>query len=142
MHQIILKLFSKLMKVALFALLAFAAVACQPEKENSEAIAATATEEAAVPATAAVAEKRPAPVFFFVPQELVDKRVWICDNEVSDIFHLQHDCPILVQCKGNGTFRNLKLPRAIEEFGRYNCQECSKELDVIFDEDAVRVLGQ
>ncbi|RDV16007.1 hypothetical protein DXT99_06435 [Pontibacter diazotrophicus] len=81
-------------------------------------------------------ETRPAPTFFIVPPDLADKRVWICENTSSDIFHVQHDCPLLVQCKGN--YRNVTIPRAIETYGRYNCQVCSKDLDHIFDEDMVR----
>jgi len=113
---------------------------CQPtgSSASEEAQAAAATPEATAPDTTA---KRPAPDFFVVPQDMLKKRVWICEDEVSDIFHVQHDCPVLVECKGKGTFRNLLLPRAIEAFGRYNCQECSKDLDIIFDKDAVRTIG-
>lgn len=83
-------------------------------------------------------ETRPAPTFFVIPPDLADKRVWICENASSDLFHVQHDCPVLVQCKGKGSFRNLTIVRAIEDYGRYNCQVCSKDLNHIFDEDMVR----
>ncbi|GAB3819583.1 hypothetical protein GCM10028895_18220 [Pontibacter rugosus] len=117
-------------------------VACQQQESQEETATVAAPENDASETTAAVNEKRPAPTFFFIPKELSNKRVWICEDGVSDIFHLKHDCPILVQCKGKGNFRNLLLPKAIEEYGRYNCPECSKELDHIFDENAVRALGQ
>lgn len=129
------------MKAAIVLLVLFAFPSCQPTETNAQQEA-----QAASPATEALAAsdttaKRPAPEFFVVPREMFRKRVWICEDGVSDLFHVQHDCPILVQCKGKGTFRNLLLPRAIEDFGRYNCQECSKDLDMIFDKDAVRMIG-
>ncbi|ARS35942.1 hypothetical protein [Pontibacter actiniarum] len=124
---------------ALIAFTLCTGLACQ-QQEAQEETAIEATEEAAAQATAVVGEKRPAPEFFFIPSELENKRVWICEDGISDIFHLKHDCPILIQCKGKGSFRNLLLPKAIEQYGRYNCQECSQELDHIFDEDVARTL--
>jgi molybdopterin-guanine dinucleotide biosynthesis protein A len=82
---------------------------------------------------------RPEPTFFIIPKELVKQRVWIIEDGKSDLFHMEHDCPVLVAGKGKGSFRNVTLPRAIEEYKRYNCQECSKELDHIFDEDMIRM---
>ncbi|OKL40154.1 hypothetical protein [Pontibacter flavimaris] len=122
---------------SVFILALGALAACQPTEtgKQEEAVATAA------PAAPNTAVKRAAPEFFVIPEDMARKRVWICEDGVSDIFHVKHDCPILVQCKGKGSFRNLVLPRAIEEYGRYNCQECSKELDIIFDRDAVREIG-
>lgn len=100
----------------------------------------TNTEVATEIPTAAVdslqQEKRPAPEFFIIPQELVKSRVWLCDNGVSDIFHVKNDCPVFMAC--DATKRNVSLPRAIEEYGRYNCTTCSAELAHIFDEEMIR----
>ncbi len=82
--------------------------------------------------------RRPSPKFYIVPPNLAEQRVWICDNAVSDIFHITYDCPLLLACKGKGSFRNVVLLRAIEDYGRYNCQSCSKALDDVFDENKVR----
>lgn len=125
------------LKSILFLLLCCAFASCQ--QQETAADATKATEEAAQPAVAATtSEPRPAPEFYVVPEELLEKRVWICEDGSADIFHLKHDCPVLIQCKGKGSFRNLLLPKAIEDYGRYNCQECSKELDHIFDDEVVR----
>lgn len=98
------------------------------------------TDTAQAAATVAVADTlppaRPAPEFFVIPPHVAKTRVWICIDESSDIFHTKHDCPVLVQCKGN--FRNMLLVRAVEDFGRYNCQECSQGMDHIYDEELVR----
>lgn len=120
-----------------FVLCLCAMASCQPAEtaDSAEAGAVAETATAAADTTA----KRPAPEFFVIPESMVRKRVWICEDGVADIFHVQHDCPVLVKCKGS--FRNLLLPRAIEDYGRYNCQECSKDLDDIFDKDAVREMG-
>ncbi len=111
-------------------------VSCQQqEPEQEETITEVATE---TPTTLA-SKKRPAPEFFVINnKDLATKRVWILEDGQSDIFHLKHDCPLLIAGKGKGTFKNVTVARAIEDFGRYNCQECSKELDHIFDENAVR----
>ncbi|WP_162054334.1 hypothetical protein [Pontibacter pamirensis] len=107
--------------------------ACQETVETDD----TPQSEAATSVAGAdTTETRPAPDFFIIPPDLAEKRVWICENASSDIFHVQHDCPLLVECKGN--FRNVIIPRAIETYGRYNCQVCSEDLDHIFDEDMVR----
>jgi len=108
---------------------------CQQAAEQEN----TATEqETAVVAAADTAQKRPAPTFYLIPPNLVRQRVWICDDAASDIFHTKADCPVLLECRGKGNFRNVSLQRAIEDYGRYNCQTCSKDLDHIFDEDMVR----
>ncbi|WP_299823989.1 hypothetical protein [uncultured Pontibacter sp.] len=127
---------SKLLKntlkqLAFILILGTATTACQENTAQQE----EQTETAAT-------TKRPAPEFFVIPEELVKKRVWICDNNTADLFHVKHDCPILIACKGKGTFRNMTLPRAIEDYGRYNCQECAKDLDHIFDEDMPRNIGE
>ena len=80
--------------------------------------------------------RRPAPEFFIIPKGMERKRVWICDDNMSDIFHVSNTCEALKGCLG--TFRNVMLVRAIEDYGRYNCEVCSKELADIFDEDKVR----
>jgi len=110
---------------------------CQQAAEQET----TATEQktAATPmASADTAQKRPAPTFYLIPPNMVRQRVWICDAVTADIFHTKADCPVLLECRGKGNFRNVSLQRAIEEYGRYNCQTCSQDLDHIFDEDMVR----
>ena len=136
------QLSSTLKSLGFIVLFGATSLACQ---ENTEQQSETTTTEATEAEATPVASKRPEPEFFVIPEDMVNKRVWICENETADIFHVKHDCPVLIQCKGKGTFRNVTLPRAIEDYGRYNCQECAKELDYIFDEDAVRLetgLGQ
>ncbi|WP_242916935.1 hypothetical protein [Pontibacter liquoris] len=108
---------------------------CQQTTEEKPP--ATAQQSAEM-APADTVQKRPAPTFFIIPPEMASKHVWLCENATADVFHLKHDCPVLVACRGKGTFRNVSLVRAIETYGRYNCQTCSKELDTIFDEDMVR----
>jgi hypothetical protein len=116
----------------IFALVA--TVSCQKQTTEQEN---TVTAE---PSETLTSEKRPAPTEFTISSaKLAKKRVWILEDGQSDIFHLKHDCPLLVAGKGKGTFKNIILVRAIEYFGRYNCQECSKELDYIFDENAVQL---
>jgi len=105
---------------------------CQQTEERT---GATAT-EATASTNAAQAAARPAPDFFVIPPDMAGNRVWLCVDEASDVFHTKHDCPVLVQCKGS--FRNVTLVRAVEDFGRYNCQACSQHLDHIFDENMVR----
>lgn len=106
---------------------------CQESAETADTLE---TVEANSVSEADTTEARPAPTFFIIPPDMADRRVWICENASSDIFHVQHDCPLLVQCKGS--FRNVTIPRAIETYGRYNCQVCSLDLDHIFDEEMVR----
>ncbi|MBC5992662.1 hypothetical protein [Pontibacter cellulosilyticus] len=132
----------KLKAFAIVLLLGATTLACQENKELKEE---TNTVEASATEATAVVDKRPAPEFFVVPAEMAQKRVWICENNTADIFHVKHDCPVLIECKGKGTFRNMTLARAIEDYDRYNCQTCAKDLDFIYDEDAVRMetgLGQ
>lgn len=137
MNITLLKLLRSTTRLFAFILiLGTGTMACQENVEEKKEINPESTSDTA--ATPVVA-KRPAPEFFVVPAELAKKRVWICDNSTSDVFHVKHDCPVLLECKGKGTFRNVTLPRAIEEYGRYNCQECAKELDHIYDEDAIRI---
>lgn len=112
-------------------------LSCQPaENQDAENRTAAAAETGIAADTS---QKRPAPDFFVIPPELADKRVWVCENETADTFHTQHDCSVLAQCtKTNGTFKNVTLVRAVEAYGRYNCEVCSKDLDHIFDRDMVR----
>jgi hypothetical protein len=114
----------------LFVLL-LALAGCQtPDKDTTAQTAASET-------TAAARQPRPKPEFFSIPPDLEKKRVYICMGESDDTFHQKHDCPELVSCKG--TFRNLTLTRAIENFDRYNCETCSSDLAEIFDENVVRL---
>ncbi|GAA4430260.1 hypothetical protein GCM10023188_16690 [Pontibacter saemangeumensis] len=107
-------------------------LSCQHTDEKTAASQA----ETAVAVAGTQPKARPAPEFFLIPPDMAKNRVWICMDESANLFHTKNDCPLLVPCKG--TFRNLTLVRAIEDFGRYNCQECSRELDHIFDENKVR----
>lgn len=106
---------------------------CQPSESTETDVA---TEAQTVALDSARQEKRPAPSFFIIPQDLVKSRVWLCDDGVSDVFHVKNDCPVFMTC--NATKRNVSLPRAIEEHGRYNCTTCSAELAHIFDEEMIR----
>ncbi|MHA6248786.1 hypothetical protein ACXYMU_12665 [Pontibacter sp. CAU 1760] len=122
--------FNHISRIALFMATALSLTFCQQTEE-------TATDsEPTESATEPLPEKRPAPEFFVIAPDMAQNRMWICEDESSDIFHTQHDCSLLVQCKG--TFRNVTLIRAVEDYGRYNCQVCSRELDHIFDEGMVR----
>ncbi|MCX2740126.1 hypothetical protein [Pontibacter anaerobius] len=132
---------TKQLRNAAFILALCTVASCQPAETEQQEQAPEVTEAPAQTAAVA-AEKRPAPEFFVIPENMLKKRVWICEDGVSDIFHVQHDCPVLIECRGKGTFRNLVLPRAIEDYGRYNCQVCSKDLDMIFDKDAVREMNR
>ncbi|MFD3001688.1 hypothetical protein ACFS7Z_15050 [Pontibacter toksunensis] len=111
------------------------AFSCQETDKTADTPLAEAETAASLTDTTGM---RPAPTFFVIPPDLAEKRVWICENTASDLFHVQHDCPVLVECKGKGSFRNLTIVRAIEDFGRYNCQTCSEGLNHIFDEELVR----
>ena len=122
--------------LAFILLLASSTVACQQNTEQHQEVS---TPEVDASEATQVVNKRPAPEFFVIPAELTKNRVWICENNTADIFHVKHDCPVLLECKGQGTFRNVTLPRAIEDYGRYNCPVCAKDLDMIFDEEAVRI---
>lgn len=106
---------------------------CQPSEEQ-----ATETTAQQAPAATQPVQKRPAPDFYIIPPDMVRDRVWVCDDAVSDVFHLKNDCPVLAGCSDQATFRNVSLQRAIEHYGRYNCQTCSLELDHIFDEGMIR----
>jgi hypothetical protein len=122
-----------LTKATLAALTIFTLFSCQT---NESADTATAEEIENAETAGTQADRRPAPEFFVIPMELVKSRVWVCDNEVSDIFHVKNDCPVFMTCRT--TKRNVSLPRAIEEYGRYNCLTCSEDLSHIFDEDMIR----
>ncbi|MCJ8164532.1 hypothetical protein MKJ04_06710 [Pontibacter sp. E15-1] len=121
----------KLRGILLLAV-ACGAFSCQQTDESAAMAVGASTNQT----VAATTPTRPAPDFYIIPPEMAQDHVWLCIDNASDLFHEQHDCPLLVQCKG--TFRSVKLVRAIEDFGRYNCPECSQHLDHIFDEDMVR----
>ncbi|WP_439881846.1 hypothetical protein ACSX1A_01545 [Pontibacter sp. MBLB2868] len=123
------------LKCAVTLLVLINVVACQQQESSKEVAATKAPSDVT---NTLVTEKRPAPTFYIIPEDLAKKRVWLLEDGQSDIFHLKHDCPVLVAGKGKGTFKNVTLTRAIEEYGRYNCQECSSELNHIFDENMVR----
>ena len=121
-------------RLALLLAITCSFIGCRQADEKIE------VSQASPAATVAVAEARtaprPAPEFYVIPPYMAQSRVWICIDESADVFHTKHDCPVLVACQGS--FRNMTLYRAIDDFGRYNCQECSQNLDHIFDEDLVR----
>ena len=119
----------------LLAVLALSTLSCQNAAENAAETEEPQTEAVAVADTT---QARPAPDFYVIPPDMLRDRVWVCDDGSSDLFHVKNDCPVLLECKGKGTFRNVSLQRAIEEYGRYNCQTCSQDLDHIFDDEMVR----
>jgi len=126
-----MKTLSRTSVLALF--LSLTLFSCQPAEDTTTEVVAE-TQPAAIDSLQQ--EKRPAPEFFIIPQELVKNRVWLCDNGTSDIFQVKNDCPVFMSC--DATKRNVSLPRAIEEYGRYNCTTCSAELAHIFDEEMIR----
>ncbi|MCP2043791.1 hypothetical protein [Pontibacter sp. HSC-36F09] len=108
--------------------------ACQsPDDAKAEQ---TNVQETSATADTTKREPRPKPEYYSF-KGLEKKRVYICMDPSEDIFHQKHDCPVLISCAS--TFRNLSLPRAVEAFGRYNCETCSADLAYVFDEDAVRM---
>ncbi|NDK56696.1 hypothetical protein [Pontibacter fetidus] len=107
--------------------------ACQSAEQPQEE-ANVATEQTA--AAADTVQRRPAPDFYVIPPGMERKRVWVCDDASKDVFHTKNTCEALRPC--NGAFRNVSLQRAIEEYGRYNCEICSKELSDIFDDKKIR----
>ena len=113
-------------------LLISATIACQPT-EQPETIA---TEPTAELAPADTIPPRPAPKFFVIEPGTERKRVWICEDQFSDEFHINNECPVLRTCQG--VFKNVTLYRAIETYGNYNCQTCSKAYDTVFDSTTVR----
>ncbi len=123
-----------LVKNLLLAFVPFFLFSCQAD-ENSTAVS-TAVVQMEV-ADTLQQQRRPAPEFFIIPPGLAKNRVWLCDDGVSDIFHVKNDCPLFMTC--NATKRNVSLARAIEEYDRYNCPICSEELSHIFDEEMIRM---
>ncbi|MER2997847.1 hypothetical protein [Pontibacter populi] len=118
--------------VALLIVCSTAFTACQPTEEQQEEAPVTSEQTALVDTT----QRRPAPEFYIIPKGTERKRVWLCDDYVSDIFHVDNKCEVLVTC--TGTFRNVSLLRAIEEYGRYNCTVCAVDMADIFDENKIR----
>ncbi|WP_242927416.1 hypothetical protein [Pontibacter vulgaris] len=122
----------KLLKVtAIIGLATF--FSCQ--KATTESEATLTQEQTTASADTAQAQRRPAPTFHKIPTDMAKNRVYICDDDVSDTFHQKNDCQLLLQCKAS--FRNLTLLRAVENYGRYNCETCSKELAFVFIEGNV-----
>ena len=120
-------------RVAAFAIVCSSVLfSCQSAEQTQEE-AKVATEQTAIADTV---QRRPAPDFFVIPPGMERKRVWLCDDASKDVFHTTNTCEALRPC--NGAFRNVSLQRAIEEYGRYNCEICSKELSDIFDAEKVR----
>lgn len=106
--------------------------ACQsPDNETQQ----SETQQTVAEADTTARQPRPKPEFYSF-KGVEKKRVFICMDPTDDTFHQQHDCPVLVACKS--TFRNLTLPRAVENFDRYNCETCSSDLAYVFDENAAQ----
>jgi hypothetical protein len=116
-------------------LLLLSLAACQSPDDNQTQQSET-QQQTVAQADTTQRQPRPKPEFYSL-KGLEKKRVFICMDPTDDTFHQQHDCPVLVACKS--TFRNLTLPRAVEDFDRYNCETCSSELAYVFDENAVRM---
>ncbi|MBC5772497.1 hypothetical protein H8S95_00330 [Pontibacter sp. KCTC 32443] len=117
---------------AFFILCSTFLAGCQPSEQQE-------TTTTAVEQTTAAADRvqrRPAPKFYIIPPGSERTRVFVCDNGNDDVFHKDGGCKVFTDCKG--TKRNVSLQRAIEEFGRYNCEVCSKELGDIFDDKKIR----
>lgn len=106
--------------------------ACQPQSTDNNETEQTETEQTVAEADTVQRQPRPKPEFYSF-KGVEKKRVFICMDPTEDTFHQKHDCPELVACKS--TFRNLTLPRAVENFDRYNCEVCSSDLAYVFDED-------
>ncbi|HEY4652747.1 MAG TPA: hypothetical protein VIG72_15125, partial [Pontibacter sp.] len=85
---------------------------CQHEEEQqtSKTIAETLV------ATADTVQRRPAPEFYVIPPGTERTRVWVCDDSLSDVFHTDNTCKLLLTCKA--AYKNVSLQRAIEEYGR------------------------
>ncbi|MEJ8757421.1 hypothetical protein WG947_10460 [Pontibacter sp. H259] len=107
--------------------------ACQPTEEKVVEEAVTVTNQVTAADTT---ERRPAPTFYIIPKGMERKRMWVCDDNMSDVFHKSNTCELLKGC--TGIFKNVSLQRAIEEYGRYNCEICSNDLADIFNENKVR----
>lgn len=117
----------------MFGLLILLAACQSPDNAQTEQ---TNVQETSAIADTTKREPRPKPEYYSF-KGLEKKRVYICMDPSEDTFHQKHDCPVLISCAS--TFRNLSLPRAVEAFGRYNCETCSADLAYVFDEDAVRM---
>ena len=116
-------------------LLLFSFTACQSQEQNSSGAAATEQAQTNVADSIAQKARRPAPEFHRIPTEMAGKRVYVCDDAHADVFHTKYDCEVLNTCQT--VKKNVTLIRAVEVYGRYNCEVCSKDLAVIFDEQKV-----
>ncbi|WP_187263329.1 hypothetical protein [Pontibacter beigongshangensis] len=127
--------FLKEFNVFVLFLTVFAAACQAPEQEHTDGTTAIDQTEAAAADSAAQQERRPAPQFHRIPTEMARDRVYVCDDANADVFHTKYDCETLNGCKT--LKKNVMLLRAVEDYGRYNCDICSKDLAVIFDEQQV-----
>ncbi|MFT2009597.1 hypothetical protein ACMA1I_13035 [Pontibacter sp. 13R65] len=126
--------FLKLLKSSIF-ILALSANACQSSEQ--EQTQGSVTDQSTVPAvdSAAQTERRPAPDFHRIPTENAQDRVYVCDDAHADVFHTEYNCELLNGCQT--VKKNVTLIRAVEDYGRYNCDICSKDMAIIFDEKQV-----
>ncbi|TXK49116.1 hypothetical protein FVR03_06960 [Pontibacter qinzhouensis] len=127
--------FLKEMQVSVLVfLLSF--TACQsPEQNQADTVAAEQTPTTSLADSLAQKERRPAPEFHRIPTDMAQERVYVCDDANADVFHTQYDCELLAACKT--VKKNVTIIRAVEDYGRYNCDICSKDLAVIFDDQQV-----
>ncbi len=105
------------------------------QQASTEGDATTTQAQTSVTADTVQTQRRPAPAFHKIPTELAKTRVYICTDSSADTFHKKHDCEVLIQCKA--MFRNVTLLRAVEDYDRYNCEVCSKDLAFVFEEGNV-----
>lgn len=116
-----------------FAIVGALLFGCQPTEQQQETPAVSMEQTIQEPDTV---QRRPAPEFYIIPQGKERTRVWVCDDNRSDIFHVDNKCELLLTC--TGIFKNVSLQRAIEDYGRYNCDSCSQQFADVFDKDKVR----
>lgn len=106
---------------------------CQPTEQQQETPTISMEQTIQEPDTV---QRRPAPEFYVIAPGTERTRVWVCDDNRSDIFHVNNKCEVLLTC--TGIYKNVSLQRAIEDYGRYNCDSCSQEFADIFDQEKVR----
>ncbi|MBB6612482.1 hypothetical protein H7F15_15665 [Pontibacter sp. Tf4] len=107
--------------------------ACQPTEQQQETTVANPQQPAI---TIDTTQRRPAPDFYVIAPGTERKRVWVCDDQRSDVFHVDNRCEVLLTC--TGVYKNVSLQRAVEEYDRYHCETCSQEYADMFDQDKVR----
>ncbi|NEM97067.1 hypothetical protein [Pontibacter burrus] len=106
---------------------------CQPTEQQQETPTIGMEQTIQEPDTV---QRRPAPKFYVIAPGTERTRVWVCDDNRSDIFHVDNKCELLLNC--TGVFKNVSLQRAIEDYGRYNCDKCSQRFADVFDINKVR----